>query len=133
MCQAQEAQLSTSTTQTGKDHSRHLCTYSPSIGVCGSEGDKKHAAHGQRNEDHDPNRVRYDVDKVRCTELRKKRRYNIREKHDALWDVWTDQVQCSGENDYVENVVNETCKAEKLATRLMLLQEGLGHDLTGVE
>ena len=47
------------------------------------------------------------MDEVGCDELGEERRYNIGEKNDALRDGGANEVKGGGEDDYVEDIIDE--------------------------
>ena len=107
MCQAKEAQFTSSTAQTGKHHSAHLDGDCTRVLQWRREGDDEHAAYGEPDEYDDAHIVGDLVDKVRGAQFGQKRGNDIGEEHDAFGDIWADEVEGRGEDDYVEHVVYE--------------------------
>lgn len=52
------------------------------------------------------------MDEVGCDELREKGGEHICEKDNTLWDIGTDEVECSREDDNVGDIVDEACGGE---------------------
>ena len=48
------------------------------------------------------------MDEVGRAQLHEEGGYDIAKEHDALGDSWTDKIEGSGENDDIEDIVNET-------------------------
>ena len=106
MDKAQEAQLTPATAQRREYHPRHLGAYRASIVKLGRKSDEEHARSRQTDKDEDPRIVWNSVDEVGRGKLDEKRGDHVREKNDSLWYGRAHQVESSGQNDDVENVVD---------------------------
>ena len=71
------------------------------------EGDRQHAACGQGAEDEDPEGVGEEVDEVGDGEFGRQAGDDAGEQDGGLGDGWADQVEGGGQDDDVEDVVDE--------------------------
>jgi hypothetical protein len=107
MCQAQKAELTASAAQTSQYDAKHLNPDRPRILQLGRESDYDHATCGESDEDGDSEVVGYLVDEIRGAQLCNERGYDIGEEDDAFGDVGPDEIEGGGEDDHVEDVVDE--------------------------
>jgi hypothetical protein len=49
------------------------------------------------------------VDEIGCTQLCEEGGNHVTEEDDAFGYAWSDKVEGGGEDDYVEDVVDESC------------------------
>lgn len=49
------------------------------------------------------------MDEVRRKEFGEERGYDVAEQDDAFWDRRTNEIEGSGENDDIEDIVYESC------------------------
>ena len=106
MRQAKKAQLSSTATQGRQYHTRHFCRDGATIGVCRSERYEEHAAGGNGDENNDANRIGNGVNEVRSAKLDKEARYYIAQEDDAFGYTGADEVERSGEDYYIEDIVD---------------------------
>lgn len=112
MCQAQEAQLPTSAAQTSQHDASELCANSAAIRVAWRKSREEHAQCGEQGEEKNAPGVWYRVDEVGRRELDKEGGDNVGEKDDSFWYVRTDQIEGCGEDDHVEDVVDQACRSQ---------------------
>lgn len=104
MRQTEEAELAAAGAEAGDDDADHL----HSDGFRGRrEGDEKHSRARQADEDQDAQRVGHAVDEVRGDQFREEGGENVGEEDHAFRDGRADEVLGGGEDDYVEDVVDE--------------------------
>lgn len=108
MRQADEAELPTSGAQARKHHACHLRGYRAPFSVCRRQCYKQHSpSRDDREQDH-TNVIWYGLYEVGRKQFREKGWNDIAEEDDALGHGGANEVECGGEDDHVEDVVDET-------------------------
>ncbi|KZL75238.1 hypothetical protein CT0861_11293 [Colletotrichum tofieldiae] len=104
--QPEEAELAAAGADAGDDDADHL----HDDGLAGGrEGDEEHAGAREGDEDQHAEGVRHAVDVVGRDELREEGGEDVGEEDDAFRDRGPDEVLGGGEDDHVEDVVDEAC------------------------
>lgn len=102
--QAEEAELAGAAGEARERDPGHLGGDGP---VGGRERDQEHARRGPGGEDEDPQVVGHAVDEVGRDQLREEGREHVRQEDHALGHVGAHEVLGRGEDDHVEDVVDE--------------------------
>jgi hypothetical protein len=108
MRQSQKTELAQSTAETGQHDSNHLDSDSARIVRSGGQRDKQHTRGGYSHETTNAHGIRRQVYKVRRNQFDKERGHHIGQENDTFWYSGTDKVERGGEDDDIENIVDET-------------------------
>lgn len=123
VCEAEEAQFSRTTTQTGQHDTTHFDGDGACILPLWCEGDDEHATSRDGDESENPYMVWYLVNEVGCAELGEERRDHVGEEDDTFGDPRAYEVEGSGENDDIEDVVNKTFTCKQMFRMVVLYSE----------
>ena len=62
------------------------------------------------------------MDEVGCAQLGEEGWYDIGKEDDALGHIWADEIECGGEDDHVEDIINQTwCNISDVQRQVLLL------------